>query len=79
MDDTGELKEIVVFISYENAERPRQLAEAMLAELKLAYLALGVDALTGGCELRLYYHKETLRVVRQYLEQHQILHDISYL
>ena len=73
------IKEIVVFFSYENQERPRQLAEAMLAELKLPYLALGVDALTRGCELRLYYHKETLAAVRTYLARHQILHDITYL
>ena len=79
MEETEGLKEIVVFFSYENAERPRQLAEAMLVELKLAHLALGVDALTGGCELRLYYHKETLQQVREYLAQHDILHDISYL
>lgn len=79
MEESEGLKEIVVFFSYENEERPRQLAEKMLAELKLASLALGVDALTGGCELRLYYHKETLDQVRTYLVQQQVLHDISYL
>ena len=79
MDEIEGLKEIVVFFSYENAERPRQLAEAMLAELKIPHLALGVDALTSGCELRLYYHKETLQLVRGYLQRHQVLHDISYL
>ncbi|WP_309718276.1 hypothetical protein [Armatimonas sp.] len=79
MEEIEGLKEIVVFLSYENEERPRQLAEAMLTELKLPYLALGVDALTSGCELRLYYHKETLASVRAYLDRHQILHDITYL
>ena len=79
MDDIEGIKEIVVFFSYENAKRPRELADAMLAELKIPYLAQGVDALTSGCELRLYYHKETLRLVRQYLDRHQIIHDITYL
>ena len=79
MDEPQELKELVVFFSYDNQERPRRLAEAMLASLKLPHLALGVDALTSGCELRLYYHKETLQRVQQYLKQHQILHDITYL
>jgi hypothetical protein len=79
MDDTQEIKELVVFFSYDNTERPRKLAEAMLAALGLPHLALGVDALTGGCELRLYYHKETLQRVLQYLRQHQILSDINYL
>jgi len=75
----AEPQEIVVFFSYDNRERPRKLAETMLAALKLSHLALGVDALTGGCELRLYYHTETLKQVRAYLNHHQILHDISYL
>jgi hypothetical protein len=79
MDDAQELKEIVVFFSYENEERPRQLAETMLMELKLAHLALGVDALTGGCELRLYYHQETLKRVQDYLARHRIVSDITYL
>lgn len=79
MEETERFREIVVFFSYENEKRPQQLAEAMLAALKIPHLALGVDALTSGCELRLYYHKETLELVRQYLRRHQILHDISYL
>lgn len=79
MDDIEGIKEIVVFFSYENAKRPRDLADAMLAELKIPYLARGVDALTSGCELRLYYHKETLQLVQQYLDRHQIIHDITYL
>ncbi|MCX6367401.1 MAG: hypothetical protein NTX57_11910 [Armatimonadetes bacterium] len=79
MEEIEGLKEIVVFFSYENQERPRQLAEAMLKALQLPYLALGVDALTSGCELRLYYHKETLASVRTYLDRHKILHDITYL
>ncbi|MBB6048254.1 hypothetical protein [Armatimonas rosea] len=79
MDQTQELREVVVFFSYDNPTRPRRLAEVMLAELKLPHLALGVDALTGGCELRLYYHKETLAQVQAYLHQRKIIHDISYL
>lgn len=74
-----EPREIVVFFSYDNVERPRRLAEALLGALRLPHLALGVDALTGGCELRLYYHKETLAQVRAYLESNRILHDISFL
>ena len=72
-------QELVVFFSYDNAERPRQLAERLVADLKLPYLALGVDALTGGCELRLYYHPETLKDVKAYLEKRKILHDITTL
>lgn len=75
----SEPKELVVFFSYDNAERPRPLAERLLADLRLPHLALGIDALTGGCELRLYYHPETLKEVRTYLTERQILHDISTL
>lgn len=79
MDETQELREVVVFFSYDNPTRPKRLAELMLAELQLPHLALGVDALTGACELRLYYHKETLTRVQTYLNQREILYDISYL
>lgn len=79
MQDTQEIKELVVFFSYENEERPRRLAEAMLSELKIPHLALGVDALTGGCELRLYYHKETLGLVQEYFCRNAIVHNITYL
>ena len=72
-----EPKELVVFLSYDNAERPRLLAERLLTDLKLPYIALGVDALTSGCELRLYYHPETLKEVRAYLTELKIQHDIS--
>lgn len=72
-----EPKELVVFLSYDNAERPRLLAERLLSDLKLSCIALGVDALTSGCELRLYYHPETLNEVRAYLREHQIQHAIS--
>jgi hypothetical protein len=73
------VNEIVVFVSYENDASPRALAGELLTELALSALAVGVDALTGGCEVRLHFHPETLQAVRQYLERRKIVHDIAFL
>lgn len=72
-------REILVFVSYENDEPAERLAYRLLAQLGLERVAVGIDALTGGAELRLHYHPKTLEDVCTYLESRRIRHDIELL
>lgn len=71
--------EFTVYIGNENTERPLLIARRMVEELHIGRAEFGVDALTGGCEVRIYHDPETLGRVRAYLQEKGILHDISVL
>ena len=71
--------EIVVFVSYENARPADEIADDMLAVLRIGRAEVGHDLLTGGCEVRLFYDPLLLNEVREYLAIHGIIHEISLL
>ena len=72
-------REILVFVSYENEEPAAQLARQLVDALGVTCLASGIDALTGGAEVRFHYHPSTLEAVRTYLDAHHILYDLELL
>lgn len=71
---------MMVFVSYENPS-PEALAQQMMADLQIqpGAAAVGVDLLTGGCEVRLYYDPLLLAHIRAYCDERNIVHDVSFL
>ena len=47
--------------------------------LEVGRVELGVDALTGGVELRVFYDDTLLRRIREYLIEQGVAFDISLL
>lgn len=72
-------REMVVFVSYENAGSPQQIAREMIEALQIERPAIGVDLFTGGCEVRIGYDETRLRAIRAWLTQRAIVHDINFV
>lgn len=72
----AEPTEILVFLSYENDD-PRALAETLTRELGLRPIAAGVDALTGGVELRFYYQAARVDLLRDWLARRGALFSVE--
>lgn len=73
------IREIVVFISYENERPPAELAQEMVRALGIGRAELGVDLLTAACEVRLYYDPVVAAGVMAWLAANQVVHDVNYL
>jgi hypothetical protein len=72
-------REIVVFFPNENEQPPMTLARALMEALHVGRAEIGVDALTGGVEVRLYYDPAVLEAARAWLDNSGVVHDISFL
>jgi hypothetical protein len=75
-------REIVVFISYENPgppDLPETVGRELIAALNLGRAALGVDPLTGGCEVRFGYDPRVYEEARAWLAGRGVLHEIGTL
>jgi seryl-tRNA synthetase len=70
--------EILVFLSYANPD-PVALAEQLLQELELPYIAVGVDALTGSAEIRLNYLEDTHYRIEEWLKEKGVDYEIEVL
>jgi hypothetical protein len=73
--------EITVFIPDENdgPRTPLQIAREMVESLHIGRAEFGVDLLTTGCEVRMYYEPAILDGIRAFLRENCIIHDISLL
>lgn len=72
------LREIVVYLPVEgNAEPPLALANEMAATIGAGRAEIGVDALTGGVEVRVYYDRRALDTIRQWLASRRVLADVA--
>lgn len=61
------LREILVFLpNADAAHPPLATAREMVATLGVGRAEIGVDALTGGVEVRLYFDPSVLVAVRDY-------------
>ena len=70
--------EIVVFIAPDN-DGPLSLARQLRETVSAGRAEIGIDALTGGVEVRFYYEPQVLAAARQWLRDNQIVHDINLL
>jgi hypothetical protein len=70
--------EILVFLSYANPD-PVALAEQLLQELEVPYIAVGVDALTGSAEIRLNYLEDTRYRIEEWLKEKGVDYEIEVL
>jgi seryl-tRNA synthetase len=71
-------REILVFLSYANPD-PVGLAEKLIAELEIPYIAVGVDALTGAAEIRLNYLEDTYNKIDVWLASQNADYEIDVL
>jgi seryl-tRNA synthetase len=71
-------REILVFLSYVNPD-PVGLAERLIAELEIPYIAVGVDALTGSAEIRLNYLEDTRQKIDAWLASQDADYEIDVL
>lgn len=70
-------KELHIYLPNDNKRAPMELARELVAALDAGWAEFGVDALTGGVEVRLYYNVEVLRQARAFLEEQGAIFDIS--
>ncbi len=72
-------REIVVFVSYENARAPLEIARAMIEAAQVGRVSVGEDLLTGGVEVRLFYDLMVLARLEAWLDAEEVSYDISFL
>jgi hypothetical protein len=72
-------REMIVFISYENTGSPEEIGRALIEALHLGSAALGVDLLTGACEVRFGYDPYLYNEAQAWLVSRSVLHDISLI
>jgi autoinducer 2-degrading protein len=75
----AEREEMIVFLSYENDNRPEALARELARELNIEGAQFGVDMFTGGCEMRLRRDDALLERIRVWLRERAITHDVSFV
>jgi hypothetical protein len=72
-------KEMVLFLPSETGQPPRALAAELTAALPAGRTEVGIDLLSGGVEIRLYYDLAVLAQARAWLEARDIAYDVSFL
>lgn len=72
-------KEMILFLPNENGQSPLPLSEELRGILPAGRTEVGIDLLTGGVEIRLYYDAEVLAKAREWLTTRGVLYDVSFL